>query len=592
MISLFKKLIEIIPAKDKFKLFVLFCMMVLAGFLEALSIGIIAGFVAVVANPNILFEIEILSPLFEFLGVESSRDVLVFGSIFLIFVFLLKNAYLVFYKYVKARFIYHRYQSISNQLFKIYMQVPYSFHLRRNSADLVRNVTHETQSLASNIMMPVLQIATEIVMSLIIVTVLFVVEPVVTLFALIFLGGLSFFFLQKTKKKIKKYGKAALEERRNVIKTVNEGVGGLKEAIIMNRQSWFVSKFEKSIKTLSQAQIFKQTTKHIARPIIETMAVVGMLLIALFLLDKGYSIGHLASILALFALSIQRLLPAVHKIVENYTSLRYHAYALDPIYEDLTGFKEYLKEKNEKERIHLKEKIEVKNLTYSYPQTKEKVLKNISLSVPHGSAVGFVGATGSGKTTLIDLILGLLEPTEGKILVDGKDVKDDVTSWQKNIGYIPQFIYLSDDTIRNNIAFGLEKEDIEEEKLRKAVKAAQLEEFIERLPQGIDTLIGERGVRLSGGQRQRIGIARALYNNPEVLVMDEATSSLDNITEKFVIESIERLKKERTVVIIAHRLKTVKSCDKLYLMKGGEIIEEGKYEELLEKNGDFKLMAG
>ncbi len=594
MIELLKKLLEILPTKDRAKLVILFFLMLVGGFLEAVSIGIVAGFVAVVADPNILFEIEYLKKPLDFLGVSTSRDILVYGTFLLIGVFLIKNAYIAFYKYIKSRFVYNRYRSISTRLFNIYMNVPYSFHLRCNSADLVRNITTETRYLASHVMLPILEIATEAVMALGILILLFAVEPVVTLAALVLLGGTSVLFLKTTKNRVRKHGQKTLKERAGIIKVVNEGIGGFKDATIMNRQKWFVDKFKRSIHSLSKAEIVRQTTSQSVRPAMETIAVSGMLLIAIVLLRQGYSMAALVPILALFALSIQRLLPAMNKIIEQYTSLRYHAYAADPIHQDLTNLKDYAGKpaEDEEERIHLKEKIEVKNLTYVYPKSEEEVLKDISLAIPKSSAVGFVGATGSGKTTLVDLILGLLTPTKGNVYVDGKDIKNNLLAWQRNIGYIPQFIYLSDDTIKNNIAFGLTEEEIDNEKLQEAIRVAQLDDFINTLPKGVDTFIGERGIRLSGGQRQRIGIARALYNNPEVLVMDEATSSLDNITEKFVIQAIERLKKERTVIIIAHRLTTVKNCDKLYLVKDGRIAAEGSYDDLLESDEDFKSMAG
>lgn len=593
MLNLLKKLKEILHPKDKAKLLILLLFMVFAGLLEALSIGIVAGFVAIVADSDILFNMERIGPLLEFLGIENSRDILIYGTVLLIFIFITKNSYLIFYKYIKSRFVFNRYKSISVRLFNIYMNVPYSFHLRRNSADLIRNVTSETRMLANNVLLPILQIMAEGIIALSIVILLFAFEPAVTIMTLVILGGVSVLFLKATKNSIRKHGKKALEERTGVIKTVNEGIGGFKDATIMNRQFWFIEKFKKSISALSRAHIFTKSAKESVRPVVETIAVTGMLLIAVVLLWRGYSIASLASILALFALSIQRLLPAIHNIVEQYTSLRYNLYSVDPIYKDLVNLKKYDKKEKDKEeeRISLKEKIELKNVRYTYPGSREVVLRDVSLAIPKGLAVGFVGATGSGKTTLVDLILGLLEPVKGNVYIDGKEIKENLRAWQRNIGYIPQFIYLSDDTICNNIAFGLNKEDIDKKRVEKAVKAAQLDDFIKRLPEGIDTIIGERGIRLSGGQKQRIGIARALYNDPEVLVMDEATSSLDNVTEKFVIEAIEKLKQDRTVIIIAHRLTTVKNCDKLYILKEGKIVSEGNYEELLRNNEDFKLMA-
>jgi ATP-binding cassette subfamily C protein len=590
MINELKKIKDILPHKDKWKLVLLFVFMVTGAVLEAFSISIVAGFVAVVADPKILFDIEIISGILDFLEIKESQDVIIYGAIFLILVFFLKNTYLVFYKYIKNRFIFNRYKNISSRLFNVYMNVPYSFHLRRNSAEIIRNVNEESRIFALNVMLPFLQIMTETVIIIAIITLLFIVEPAVTVGTIVILGGVSFLFLKATKNRMHRYGLRALEERGRSIKAVNEGVGGFKDATIMNRQKWFLGRFEKSIDLLARSHIFQQTTKQSVKPVIETIAITGVLLIALTLLMQGYSIGVLASVLALFVLSLQRLLPAVNEIISSYNGLRYNIYALNPIHKDLTTLEKKVenKKKNGK-KLKLKKEITLKDVSFAYYESEE-VLKNISLSIKKGSAIGLVGSTGSGKTTLVDIILGLLEPVKGEVLVDKRNIKENTQEWQKNIGYISQSIYLSDDTIRNNIAFGIDEKGIEDEKVKKALKVAQLDEFVDKLKDGVDTFIGERGVRLSGGQRQRIGIARALYNDPEVLVMDEATSSLDNITERFVIQAIEQLKKDRTIIIIAHRLTTVKNCDKLYIIKNGKITAEGSYSELLEKSEDFKEM--
>jgi ATP-binding cassette subfamily C protein len=602
MFDLIKKLKAILPPKDKFKIIILIILMILAGFLEVVSIALLSGFVAGVADPNLILNNEYISSILSFLNINSDRQILIFGTISLILVFLIKNIYLITYKYFQARFIYNRYRSISTRLFKIYMNVPFSFHLNRNSASLIRNVSTESKMIATNVMLPILQIATEFIMALSIIILLLSVQPIITIFILIALGMVSYFFLKGTKKTMKKHGQKALNEREKIIKTVNEGIGGFKEVTLNNRKPWFITRFEDSMLNLSKAEIFQQTTKQSVSPIIETIAIAGMLLIAFILLKQGHSLAMLSSILALFALSIRRLLPAVNNIVAQYSSLRYNAYSVDPIYQDLVDLEKYEnmndkaedKEKNKEEykKTTLKESIEVKNLNFKYQKEQDLILKDINLNIKQGQAIALVGSTGSGKTTLADLILGLLKPSSGKIEVDGKDIYTDISAWQENIGYIPQFIYLSDDSIKNNIALGLEENEIDEDKLQKAIEASQLTEFINRLPEKENTKIGERGIRLSGGQRQRIGIARALYDNPEVLVMDEATSSLDNITEKFIVEAIEQLKKNRTIIIIAHRLSTVKNCDQLYILKQGEIIEQGTYNELIQKNKEFKDMSG
>jgi ATP-binding cassette, subfamily B, bacterial PglK len=594
LLRIFKKFGTVLEKGDKAKLAILFFLMVFAAFFEAFSLGILAGFVTVILEPETVLSIEMLKPFFEFFQIETAREILIYGAIFLILIFIIKNIYLIFFNYAQSLFVFNRYRHISRRLFSIYMHVPYTFHLTRNSAELIRNVTSEARVLTANVLLPLLRIMTEVVITIGIVTMLLVVEPLITMVSIFFLGGTSLFFLKFVRNKIQKHGQIALVERKKIIQTVDEGIGGFKDATVMGRQDWFVENFHKSMKKLAKAHVFQEVSRKIPRPIIETVAIVGMLIIVLFLLETGYTLVSLASVLALFALSLQRLLPAVDKIVGEYNSFRYYVYSLEPIYEDFKNLRKYEKEQKEKEsmkKLKFKNEIELENISFTYPKSEQDVLKNISCKIKKGTAVGIVGGTGSGKTTLVDLILGLLEPTKGEIKVDGENIKNNLKSWQRNIGYIPQFIYLSDDTIRHNIAFGVDEKEIDEKKVQKAAKMAQLNEFVDKLDLGLDTEIGERGIRLSGGQRQRIGIARALYHNPEVLIMDEATSSLDNVTEKYVIKSIERLKKERTIIIIAHRLTTVKKCDKLYIVKNKKIIDEGKYEELLVRNKDFKRMV-
>jgi len=337
MLDLIKKLKAILPPKDKFKIIVLIVFMILAGLLEVVSIGLLSGFIAGVANPDLILNNQYISSILSALNINNQRQILVFGTISLILIFLLKNIYLIAYKYIQSRFIYNRYRSISSRLFKIYMNVPYSFHLNRNSASLIRNVSTESRFIATNVMLPMLHIATEFVMALSIIILLLSVQPLITVFTLVSLGGVSILFLKLTKKTMKKHGKKALEEREDIIKTVNEGIGGFKEVTLTGRKPWFVKKFEKSMLNLSKAEIFQQTTKQSVSPIIETIAIAGILLIAFILLKQGHSLAILSSILALFALSIRRLLPAINNIIANYNSLRYHAYSVDPIYQDLVN---------------------------------------------------------------------------------------------------------------------------------------------------------------------------------------------------------------------------------------------------------------
>jgi ATP-binding cassette subfamily C protein len=320
-----------------------------------------------------------------------------------------------------------------------------------------------------------------------------------------------------------------------------------------------------------------------------------MLLIALVMVLQGRSMSSIIPILTLFGAATVRLMPAVNQVVQKLTQLRYYIYSLSPVHRDIMEMKDYhsqtMQESHVTEKLPFKESLSLKNIWYKYPNSDDYVLKGINLTIQKNTAIGFVGPTGVGKSTIVDVILGLLESEKGQVLVDGEDIVNNKRAWQNNVGYIPQFIYLSDDTMRNNIAFGIPESSISEEKIEAAVEAAQLKEFVDRLPDGLDSIVGEDGVRLSGGQRQRIGIARALYDNPDVLIMDEATSSLDNLTEQNVIAAIEAIKGERTIIMIAHRLSTVKNCDQLYLLEDGQVVQQGTYGELLQTSSQFRKMA-
>jgi ATP-binding cassette subfamily C protein len=375
-----------------------------------------------------------------------------------------------------------------------------------------------------------------------------------------------------------------------------EGISGIKDVIILGRENSFLGRYNFSAVRTAIALRYKQIIIQLPKPFMETITVTGMLFIALMLLVQGRKVTALIPILTLFGAATMRLLPLLRTVVSSYTEIRYNIYAIDPVYNDLK-----LLEKDAEKQLKKEEKINLnpypftsqvifKNVSYRYPQGSAEAIRDISLNIPRGTVIGFVGPSGAGKTTIVDILLGLLEPQQGQILVDNQNIFEDVRRWQMNVGYIPQFIHLSDDTISRNIAFGLLDEEIDTAQLWEAVCAAQLESLIQELPEGLDTVVGERGVRLSGGQRQRIGIARALYNNPQVLIMDEATSALDNITEKFVIEAIEQLRGDRTIIMIAHRLTTVQNCDVIYLMNEGRILEHGSYKDLLKSSSEFRKM--
>ena len=567
--------------------------MLISAILEVIGIGMIPVFVSIIATPDTILNIEWLLPMWEKFGIETSGDLLVYGAIFLIGVFSLKNIYLLFYGYIKARFIWLRFASIGSNLFKYYMYAPYDFHLRRNTSELLRNVTQETSMLANHVISPLLMIIMDVVLITSIFAMLIWMEPINTLIVFVILGGGGALFLRIIRKKMRFYGKTALNDRAKMIRSVNDGLGGFKDARVLNREQWFHKKFSNNIKSYGKSQTFNHVVSMANKPVIETIAITGLLLIALLLYWQGRNVESVIPVMTLFGAATYRLMPALQGLIKSITSLKYHIYSVDPLYDDTLELKRNVAvgDKEVTTKLIFSNKILFEETSFTYPGSENEAVKNLSVSISKGEAIGFVGPSGAGKTTLMDMLLGLLEPQKGRITVDGINIYSNVSEWKENIGYIPQFIFLSDDTIRRNIAFGLSDDEIEEGKLQNAIKAAQLNEFLENLPKGVNTIIGERGTRLSGGQRQRIGIARALYNNPQVLIMDEATSALDNITEKFVIQAVEQLKRKRTIIMIAHRLTTVRNCDRLYYMDKAQIKDYGTFHELIAKNSEFKKMA-
>lgn len=590
-----KKVFFILPKGDPFKIFVLLLLMMLAAGLEIAGIGMIPAFVAIVADPEVVLNEPRLKPLFNLLGITTERDLLIGGSMAMLGVFIIKSAYIITFNFFESRFIYRRRFTIMHRMMSSYMQAPYTFHLQHNTAEILRNILHEVTIVINAVITSLLKMSREAIIAIGILIFLFTIEPYITLLTIILSGIGAGSFIMFNRKKMKEFGEEEQARRQEMIKAVNQGLGGIKDARVLNRENEFINKFKTEAEASTKLLAYIKFIQQIPKPIVETTAVLGMLLIALLLVWEGRPMNAIIPILTLFAMATVRLMPSVQQLSSMYTNLRYNLVSLDPVYEDLKELDEYNKKfvesRRNKNEFKLKEQIKIDNVSYSYPGSEELAINKVSLTIPKGKAIAFVGESGAGKTTMVDIILGLLEPDQGTILIDGLDIYENISAWQRNIGYIPQSIYLSDDSLRNNIAFGLPDKDIDESKVKDSVKLSQLDNMVNSLPKGLDTIIGEHGTRLSGGQRQRIGIARALYHKPQVLIMDEATSALDNITEQQITSAIENLIGERTIIMIAHRLTTVKNCDTLYFMKGGEILQQGTYEELVETNKQFRQMA-
>lgn len=595
MTSELKKLYALFPRKDRLKLLLLFAMMLLAGVLEVAGIGMIPAFVSIVQDPDRVLQYEAAQWVFGVLVIETSRDLLWVGSLALIGIFVVKNLYLVGYHWLEAKFVFNRRYHIAHRLMSSYMQAPYTFHLQRNSAELVRNTTEEIRLLANQVLVPAMKVAKEAVIVLSILVFLLVIEPLITLVVFLVLGTGTGLFLLVTNKRVRSSGKKEQQERRSMIKAVNQGIGGIKDARVLNREADFIEKFRRAVQLSSRYLAYKKFASSIPKPIVETIAVGGVMLIALIMVWQGRPMSAIVPVMTLFAMATVRLMPAIQQITRNYTMLRYNMVTVNPVYDDIMKLKReqgaFLRDRKDESRVTLNEELTAKNVWYRYPDAEGYALQGVSFSIPRGSAVAFTGSSGAGKSTVVDMLLGLLKPTEGIVYIDGTDIHEHLSAWQRTIGYIPQHIYLSDESLHHNIAFGVPEDQIDEQQVWQAVKSAQLEDMVHNLPEGLDTIVGESGTRLSGGQRQRVGIARALYHDPQVLVMDEATSALDNIIEKQIIEAIEELKGERTVIMIAHRLTTVMNCDKIYMMEQGWIVKEGTYDELMTYSEQFRSLA-
>lgn len=603
MLQQLNKLRPLFDRRDKLQYAGLSVLMGIGALLEVTGVGVVPAFVATLAVPDKVRSYEVVDQALNTLGITTSQELVVWGAVGLILVFTFRAAYLVFLSYIQIRMTEHHRVRISRRLFTAYMRAPYEFHLGRNTAELLRNAYSETKTIVTGIINPMLTVVLNGLMTLCIVALLIASTPWSAMVAIVTVGGGGWAFLRTVRGRMKEYGKKARTERKKCIQAVNQGLGGLKDARVLGVEKSFVDDFFESIARNARYERFRNFISKLGTPLLELIAVIGLMFVVLTMVMAGTDLKNMVPMLGLFGAAIVRLRSSTSKIVSSASQLRYNMASVDAVVDDLRLLKNVerkktlasetdAKRKDEEDgSLPLESAIVFNDVSYSYPDTDTPAVRDISLIIERRQSVGFVGATGSGKTTIINLLLGLLNPQEGEISVDGVDIHSDLRNWQDNIGYIPQSIFLLDDTIRRNVAFGVPEDEIDEEKLWMAIRAAQIEDHVLDLPKRTETVVGEHGVRLSGGQRQRVGLARALYHNPEVLVMDEATSALDNETESLVMEALKNLREDRTLVMIAHRLSTVRDCDKLFFLKEGQIEAVGTYEELCAMHGDFRKMA-
>lgn len=577
MIVSTKKLMRLFNRKEKKKLLVIFFMMIIAAVFETMSIGIILPFVGILTKPEIIQEQMILSQIYDIFKFESTNGFILMAVVVLIAVFIVKNIYLLFFNYLQLKVVLNQEVKLSSRLFKEYLTKPYTFHLQRNTAELLRNVNGEVSNVFQKIIISSLQLFTELLVTACIILLLFYTEPLATVVASIVLGGSVFIFFKLFRKKINHLGKELQVVNGEMIKWVNQGLGASKEVKVSGKENFFINAYTKQNELKANNSRYMKMLDHVPRLFIETILVATVLITMLIIILQGSGTADLISSMALFAMAAFRLMPSITRIMALTSMIRYNQSALDVVYEDLFENREESVGRTvnsvsiDQGKRFFHDSIKLKNVAFRYPNQDVYAVKDVSLTIPIGQSVAFIGESGAGKTTLVDIILGLLEPDKGELVVDGKRIHDQLSLWQQKIGYIPQSIFLSDESIRSNIAFGLEHHQIDDEEVWRALDQAHLKEFVEGLPNQLNTKVGERGIRLSGGQRQRIGIARALYHNPEILFMDEATSALDTETEKEIMKAIDGLKGQKTLIIIAHRLSTIENCNIIFQINKGRL---------------------
>ena len=594
MISALFKLFYILDARSKVTISWLLVVILVGTVLELFGVGAVLPIVTLLSSPTPLQENSFLQQMHEWFQPESQTQfaVMVLSGVILLYV--TKNIYLFASMYLQTRFFLNKQYQLRARLFKAYLHSPYKFHLQHNSAELLRNLNLVANTV-NMVIAPMMMCVTEIMLVVAISILLIWADPasaiVIALGQGILVGG----YFVVVRKKLTDLGEKNKWNESKMIQQVHQSMGSIKELKVLRQEDFFNSSYSKYLLGFTSTLRTQMVLGYSTRFIVETVTIALVLGVVLTLLTLGRNPGAILATFSLFAVAAIRLMPTVNRFVSALIQIRFGIPSLDEIHAHLNECEKFVTHTSEikhEEKMTFEQQIELRDISFRHDGSEKLALDSIALSIPKMATVGFAGPSGAGKTTIVDVIIGLLKPQEGKILVDGKDIHESIFSWQNQIGYIPQSIYLLDDTVRNNVAFGLTEDSIDDEKIWKALKLAQLDEFVKSKEKSLDTIVGENGVRLSGGQRQRIGIARALYFEPHVLIMDEATGALDNETERVLMESIETLGKQKTIIIIAHRLSTIKNCDVIFFLGQGHLIASGTYGSLIEKNAEFRQLAG
>lgn len=589
------RLWQLLTAEQRKKLISLQLLVIIMAFAEVVGVASIGPFMAVVGDMGQLKGNGTLAQLYQASGLDHPRQFLIWLGVAVITALAVSAVISIYVTWRLALYAQQVGAELSIRLFKHYMQQPWLFHATGSSSKLVSKVSQESTRVTGKIIQPLMRMNAKGTLAVVMSTAIFIFNPFVALIGLILFGVAYWFLFLTVRRRLERNGKVISKTNRLRLKLMNEGFGGIKDTLLLGRQADFNRRFEVASRKLGRAKGVTNGLSQVPRYAMELLAFGSVISLVLYLLVIYESdLGNILPVLSIYALAGFKLMPAFQQIFTSLAEIKGNIAAFDMLEEELVASQgdSEVQPTNNAVKLTPDYSVTLDNVHFNYPGKKEKALCGVSIEIPRNHVVGLVGESGSGKSTLVDILLGLVTPQLGSLLVDGKPLSGKtLRSWQNCVGFVPQSIFLSDASIKDNIAFGLPPEKIDNERVMRAAKMAYLDELLERLPSGLETRVGERGIQLSGGQRQRIGIARALYDDAEVLILDEATSALDGITEKLVMDAIHDFNGNKTIIMIAHRLATVKQCDSIYLLEQGKVLDHGTYNELASNNRVFQRMS-
>lgn len=579
-LSMIKKLNSILDKGQKIRIVGLMFMILLGGLLETAGVSLVLPLIAAVLDEASFAQNEYVIYVMNLLGISNVRNMIYILLASLAIMFVIKNAYLVFLTYIQSKFVNRNRSRYTTDLLSQFLNRPYEYYLYAETSVIVRTIYGDMDNVF-NLLQQCMNLAAELVVSICLGIFLLIVDFKMMIVIVGLLGLVTLVIMKVIKPRLGRVGDDAREAQAGLYKWILQPVTGIKDVKVLNKEDYCADRYREKATEYADYQVTNNVLTNLPRLLIETIAIVGILAYVGISMAAGIRMSELLPLISAFALAAMRLLPSVNRVNTYMANIAYYEPALNYIYEnvDTKAFSQQKKSdefEKDLKQVNLTKEIKLSNITFAYPNTDKKIFDDADMLIPVGKSVGVMGPSGSGKTTIIDVLLGLLKVQKGSITSDGTDIFENYASWLSHVGYIPQTIYMLDASIKENIAFGVEADKIDEDRVWQVLRQAQMEEFVKEQPDGLESQIGERGIRISGGQRQRLGIARALYHDPELLIFDEATSALDNETESAIMEAVDALHGQKTLVIIAHRLRTIENCDIIYEVKDGKICRSSK----------------